>query len=65
MRVCDCNNTEYDAIKEAVKKYGDNLEVIMEETQSGVNCECCLEVECGKVDIPLLTAIEKALEEIE
>lgn len=64
MLVCDCNDVHFDAIKEAVKKHGDNLEAIMEETGAGTVCECCLEVECDKVDLPLPLAIEKALEEL-
>jgi len=34
MLVCDCNEVEFDVIKEAVKKHGDNLEAIMEETEA-------------------------------
>lgn len=64
MLVCDCNDVHYDAIKEAVKKHGDNLEAIMEETEAGTVCECCLEEDCDKVDLPLPLAIKKALEEL-
>ncbi|EHP29848.1 hypothetical protein SMGD1_1324 [Sulfurimonas gotlandica GD1] len=64
MLVCDCNDVMYDVIKEAVKKHGNNQEAIMEETEAGTVCECCLEVECDKVDLPLPLAIEKALEEL-
>lgn len=61
--VCDCNGVEYSEIVEAVKKHGDNLEAIMDETDAGTVCECCLEDDCDKVDIPLKKAISKALEE--
>ena len=64
MLVCECNEVEFDTIKEAVKKHGDNLEAIMDETDAGTVCECCLEEDCDKVDLPLPLAIKKALEEI-
>ncbi|WP_373035690.1 (2Fe-2S)-binding protein [Sulfurimonas sp.] len=64
MLVCDCNDVHFDAIKEAVKKHGDNMEAIMEETEAGTVCECCLEEDCDKVDLPLPLAIKKALEEM-
>jgi len=64
MLVCDCNDVHFDAIKEAVKKHGDNIEAIMEETEAGTVCECCLEEDCDKVDLPLPLAIKKALEEL-
>jgi NAD(P)H-nitrite reductase large subunit len=64
MLVCDCNEVEYDAIKEAVKKHGNNIEAIMEETEAGTVCECCLEEDCEKVDLPLPLAIKRALEEL-
>jgi len=63
MLVCECNDVNFDAIKEAVKKHGDNLEAIMDETEAGTACECCLEDDCDKVDITLPMAIEKALKE--
>ncbi|QOY52176.1 (2Fe-2S)-binding protein [Candidatus Sulfurimonas baltica] len=64
MLVCECNEVKYDAIKEAVKKHGDNLDAIMEETDAGTTCGCCLEKDCDKVDLPLPLAIKKALEEL-
>jgi len=64
MLVCECNEVEFDTIKEAVKKHGDNLEAIMDETDAGTVCECCLEEDCDKVDLPLPLAIKKALEEL-
>lgn len=64
MTVCDCNDVEFDVIKEAVKKHGDNLEAIMDETDAGTTCECCLEEDCDKVELPLPLAIKKALEEL-
>jgi NAD(P)H-nitrite reductase large subunit len=64
MLVCDCNEVEYEAIKEAVKKYGNDLDAIMEETSAGTACECCLEEDCEKVDLPLPLAIKKALAEL-
>ena len=64
MLVCDCVSVEYDVIKEAVKKHGDNIEAIMEETEAGTICEDCLEDECEKVDLPLKAAIKQALGEI-
>jgi NAD(P)H-nitrite reductase large subunit len=61
--VCDCMEVEYTDIVEAVKKHGDNLDAIMDETEAGTVCECCLEEDCDKVDIPLKSAIEKTLKE--
>ena len=61
--VCDCTGVEYEEIANAVKKHGDNLEAIMDETDAGTVCECCLEDDCDKVDIPLKAAITKALQE--
>jgi len=64
MLVCDCNEVEYETIKEAVKKHGNNQEAIMEETAAGTACECCLEIGCAKVDLSLPEAIKKALSEL-
>ena len=64
MLVCDCIGVEYDDIKEAVRKYGDNLEAIQNETEAGTICEGCLEDDCNKVDLPLKAAIKQALEEV-
>ena len=64
MLVCECLDIEYDIIKEAVKKHGNNQEAIIEETEAGTICECCLEEDCDKVDLPLPLAIKKALEEL-
>lgn len=64
MTVCDCMEIEYDIIKEAVRKHGDNIDAIIEETEAGSICECCLEEDCDKVDLPLPLAIKQALEEI-
>jgi NAD(P)H-nitrite reductase large subunit len=64
MLVCDCNEVEFDAVKEAVKKHGNNIVAIKEETDAGTACECCLEDDCDKVDLPLPLAIKKALAEL-
>lgn len=64
MLVCDCNEIEYDSIKEAVKKHGDNIDAIMEETDAGTVCGCCQEEDCDKVELPLPLAIKKALAEL-
>lgn len=64
MTVCDCMEIEYDIIKEAVRKHGDNIDAIINETEAGSICECCLEEDCDKVDLPLPLAIKQALEEI-
>jgi len=64
MLVCDCNEVSYEMIKESVKRNGNYLKAIMEETEAGTACECCLEEDCAKVDLPLPLAIKKALEEI-
>ncbi len=64
MLVCDCADVNYDAIKEAVKKYGNDIDAIMEDTEAGTMCECCLESDCKKVDISLPDAIKKALSEV-
>lgn len=64
MLVCDCTGVEYDTILEAVKKHGDNIDAIMDETEAGTICGCCVEEDdCDKVDLPLNAAIKKALEE--
>lgn len=64
MLVCDCNDVHYDTIKEAVKKFGNDQEAIMEETNAGTACECCLEEDCEKVELPLPLAIQRALKEL-
>lgn len=64
MLVCDCNEVEYDAIKEAVKAHGNDIEAIKDATDAGTVCECCLEEDCDKVELPLPLAIKKALEEL-
>ena len=65
MLVCNCNDVEYDEIKEAVKIFGgDDIEKIKDETSAGTACECCLECDCDMVDLPLPLAIKKALEEL-
>jgi len=61
--VCDCIDIEYEDIIEAVKKHGDNLDAIMDDTEAGTICEDCLEDDCEKVDIPLKAAIKRAIEE--
>ena len=61
MTVCDCMDIEYDTILEAVKKYGDNMDAIMDDTEAGTVCECCQEDDCDKVDLPLPLAIQKRL----
>ena len=64
MLVCDCNEVEFDAIKNAVKIHGDDISLIIKATDAGTACECCLEEDCDKVDLPLPMAIKKALEEL-
>ena len=64
MLVCDCNDVHYDEIKEAVEKFGTDLETIKDETSAGTACECCLEEDCDRVDLPLPLAIKKAKEEL-
>lgn len=64
MLVCDCMDVNYEDIKEAVIKHGDDLDKIQEETEAGTVCECCLDEDCDKVDLPLKEAIKKALGEI-
>ena len=64
MLVCDCNDVEYDVIKEAVKKHGNDIEAIKDATDAGTTCECCLEEDCDKVDLPLPLAIKRALSEL-
>ncbi len=65
MLVCDCMGIEYDEIKEAYKKHGNDIEAISEDTGAGTACRCCLHEDCGKVDLPLPLAIKKAQEESE
>jgi len=62
--VCDCMEIEYEDILEAVKKHGDNLDAIMDDTEAGTVCEECLEEACDKVDIPLKAAVKQALSEV-
>ncbi|MDH4943508.1 (2Fe-2S)-binding protein [Sulfurimonas sp. C5] len=64
MKVCRCAYIDYDSIVESVKKYGDDLEAIQEETDAGTICEMCMFDECSKIDISLPEAIKKALEEL-
>lgn len=63
MIVCDCIGVNYNDIKEAVTKHGDNIQAIMKDTEAGTACESCLEDKCGHVDIVLKVAIKQALEE--
>lgn len=64
MIVCNCIDLEYDDLLELVKKHGDNIEAIQEESEAGTICESCMESDCDIVDIPLQEAIQKALKEI-
>ncbi len=64
MLVCDCNDVHYDEIKKAVEEFGVDLETIKDETSAGTACECCLEEDCDRVDLPLPLAIKKAQEEL-
>ena len=64
MLVCDCNDVNYDEIKKAVEEFGSDLETIKDETSAGTACECCLEEDCDRVDLPLPLAIKKAQEEL-
>jgi bacterioferritin-associated ferredoxin len=59
MLVCDCKEVTYDMIKNAVKVHGDDIEAIIDATEVGTVCECCLEEDCDKVDLPLPLAIKK------
>ncbi len=63
MTVCECMDVEFEEIKKAVAKAGDDLEAVQEETEAGTVCECCLESDCDKVDLPLPDAIKKAKEQ--
>ena len=60
MVVCDCEDLTFEDIKEAVKTHGENIEAIIDKTDAGNACECCLEDDCDKVDISLAAAIQKA-----
>jgi len=64
MEVCSCNAVDYDIILEAVRTHGDDLEAIQDATDAGTTCECCLEDDCDKVDLPLPAAIAKAKAEL-
>jgi len=64
MLVCDCNDVHYHEIKDAVAKFGVDLETIKDETSAGTACECCLEEDCDRVDLSLPQAIKKAQEEL-
>jgi len=64
MLVCDCNDVNYDEIKKAVEEFGTDLETIKDETSAGTACECCLEEDCDRVELPLPLAIKKVQEEL-
>ena len=64
MLVCDCNDVDYNEIKKAVEEFGIDLETIKDETSASTACECCLEEDCDRVDLPLPQAIKKAQEEL-
>jgi len=51
-------------VLEAVRAHGDDLEAIQNATDAGTTCECCLEDDCDKVDLPLPAAIAKAKAEL-
>lgn len=70
MLVCDCIGLEYKDIKETIKdQWGhlDNVveavEAIQESIEAGTICGCCMKEECDKVDMLLIDAVRKALEE--
>lgn len=63
MLVCDCNDVQYEDILIAVKEYGDDIDAIQNETDAGTVCQCCLEDDCDRVELPLKQAIKKALAE--
>lgn len=64
MEVCSCNAVDYNMILDAVKEHGEDLEAIQDATDAGTSCECCLEADCDKVDLPLHAAIAKAKTEL-
>ena len=64
MLVCDCIEMDYKELKQAVKTYGGDIEVIKEKTEAGTVCECCLEEDCDKVDLSLPLAIKQAIQEL-
>jgi|GEM_PF-701533 len=70
MLVCDCIGLEYKDIKEAIDdQYGhfnnvlDAVKDIQESIEAGTICGCCMEEECDKVDMLLIDAVRKALDE--
>ena len=62
--VCSCMGVTLEEIQLAIKNGCDSVEAIMDETDAGTACECCLEADCDKVNLPLPLAITKALEEL-
>lgn len=61
MDVCKCLKVSFETIKTAVEQYGSDLDTISEKTGAGSLCHCCLHETCGKVELPLPLAINKAL----
>lgn len=64
MKVCFCKNLEFKDILSLVKKFGPNVEKIMEETGAGIACQTCIETEYKNIDMNLFEAIEKAKKEL-
>ena len=60
MLVCKCINVDYDAISDAVKECGADMELVMDKTGAGTACGCCKKEACPKVELPLPGAIAKA-----
>lgn len=63
MNVCKCMNIEYAVIKQAVTNFGSDINTISNETGAGTACGCCLNNACRKVELPLPSAIAKAIQE--
>jgi bacterioferritin-associated ferredoxin len=60
MLVCKCLKVNFDAIEAAVSEVGTDMSAVMEKTDAGMACGCCKNDACGKVELPLPKAIEKA-----
>ncbi len=42
VKVCDCNSITCDAVRDAIRKYGNDVKRISEETRAGRSCGTCL-----------------------
>lgn len=70
MLVCECLDLSYHDIKSAIEEHPkelndvlDAIEAIKESIEAGEICGCCMEEQCDKVDMLLIDAVKKAMQE--